>query len=301
MKYLVKKVIKGKSYYYLQYKNYTKNLGHFLPGDLKVVFHDFFRNVASREFDNFPASTGKKFRYVDLKTIEIFRYWYLTLKHEVFLEDYRDFYREFIVLFTYNSNKAEGSKTKKSEIEKINPWLKKKARTKTEIEIMDSFAAFNYAFSDQMKWNLKSIREIHRLLLQRLDPLIAGNWKDENNVAPGEDTTTDFREVSRAMSDLMDWFYREVKNGIYTPVLALKFYCKFEKIHPFIDGNGRVGRILLNAVLDKFGYSPLVFFADNKISHSAALRAFLQRRPLKMYKHFLDQFKKTYKVLKVDF
>lgn len=301
MKYLVKKVIKGKSYYYLQYKNYTKNLGHFLPGDLKGVFRDFFRNVANREFDNFPTSIKKEFRHFDLKLIENSCYWYLILGHEVFLEDYREFYREFIVLFTYNSNKTEGSKTKKNEIDKIDPWGKKKAKTKTEIEIMDSFAAFNYAFSDQMEWNLKGIREIHRLLLRRLDPVIAGNWKDENNVAPGENVTTDFKEVTKAMSDLLKWFHKEIKNEIYPPVLALKFYCKFEKIHPFLDGNGRVGRILLNAILDKFGYPPLVFFADNKVEHSTALRALLDGRSLNMYKHFLSQFKKTYKVLKINF
>lgn len=301
MKYLVKKVIKGRSYYYLQYKDYTKNLGQFLPGDLKSAFRDFFRNVANKEFDSFSSSIKKEFKYFDLKLIETSCYWYATLKHEVFQEDYLNFYREFIVLFTYNSNKSEGSKTKKSEVAKIDPWLKRKPKTKTEIEIMDSFAAFNFAFSDKMEWNLKSIRQIHKLLLNRLDPVIAGNWKDEDNVAPGDDITTDFKDVPKAMSNLMDWFYKEMKNEVYPPALALRFYCKFEKIHPFLDGNGRVGRILLNAILDKFDYPPVVFFAENKLEHSGALRAMLDNRPIKMYKHLICQFKKTYKSLKINF
>ena len=297
MKYLTKKVIKGKSYYYLQYENYTKNIGHFLPDNLKSIFVDFFRNIAVKKFEVFPAVIKKNFRYLDLQSLEKARGWYLLLKHELFEKNYHDFYRKFIVLFTYNSNKAEGSKTKKSDIEKIDPWIKRKPRTKTEIEIIDSFIAFHHAFSDNMEWNLKNIRYVHELLLEKLDPVIAGKWKSENNVDPGNDATTDFREVPQAMSDLMDWFRNELKHDVYPPMLALRFYCRFEKIHPFLDGNGRVGRILFNAILDKFGYPPIVFFAENKSEHSNAIKSFLENRSMKMYKHFLNQFKKTYKVL----
>ena len=63
MKYLTKKVIKGKSYYYLQYENYTKNIGHFLPDDLKMAFLDFFNDIASKKFELFPAILKKKFCY----------------------------------------------------------------------------------------------------------------------------------------------------------------------------------------------------------------------------------------------
>ena len=297
MKYLTKKVIKGKSYYYLQYENYTKNIGRFLPDDLKKVFMDFFRDIAVKKFENFPAAVKKEFRYLDLQRLEKAREWYLVLKHELFEKDYHNFYRKIIVLFTYNSNKAEGSKTKKSDIEKIDPWITRKPRTKTEVEIIDSFIAFHHAFSDDMEWNLKNIKYVHKLLLEKLDPVIAGRWKDENNVAPGNDATTDFRDIPKAMSDLMNWFHGELSKDIYPPILALRFYCRFEKIHPFLDGNGRVGRILFNAILDKFGYPPIVFFAENKAEHSNGLKSFLENRPMKMYKHFLSQFKKTYKVL----
>lgn len=300
MKYLTKKVIKGQSYYYLQYGNYTKNIGHFLPDDFKNVFLIFFQDVAVKEFEKFPKIVKKKFRYLDLESLEKARFWYLVFNHELFEREYHDFYRKFIVLFTYNSNKAEGSKTKKKEVEQIDPWITRKPKTKTESEVIGSFTAFNHAFSDDMTWNLKNIRYVHELLLEELDPIIAGQWKNENNVAPSNDETTDFKAVPAAMNRLMDWFSMKVKGGLYPPVLALEFYCKFEKIHPFLDGNGRVGRILLNSILNRFGYPPVVFFADNKTEHSNALKALLEARPMKMYKHFLGQFKKTYKALGYD-
>ena len=204
-----------------------------MPDNLKSVFCGFFRNIAVKKFEVFPAVIKKNFRYLDLQSLEKARGWYLLLKHELFEKNYHDFYRKFIVLFTYNSNKAEGSKTKKSDIEKIDPWITRKPRTKTEIEIIDSFIAFHHAFSDNMEWNLKNIRYVHELLLEKLDPVIAGKWKSENNVDPGNDATTDFREVPQAMSDLMDWFRNELKHDVYPPMLALRFYCRFEKFIRF--------------------------------------------------------------------
>ncbi|MBI5754687.1 Fic family protein [Candidatus Peregrinibacteria bacterium] len=297
MKYLTKKVIKGKSYYYLQYENYTKNIGHFLPDDLKSIFFTFFQEIATKKFKNFPKNIKKDFRYLNVQHVEKTKFWYLLLKHELFEREHHDFYKKFIVLFTYHSNKTEGSKTKKKDIEEMDPWTTRKPVTKTEVEILHSFMAFHHAFSDDMKWNVKNIRQVHRLLLEKLDPIIAGQWKKENNIAPSNDTTTDFREVPHAMNRLIHWLRTEMKNDTYPPMLALQFYCTFEKIHPFLDGNGRVGRILCNSILDKFGYPPVIFFTDNKTEHSSALRAFSEGRPMKMYKHFLNQLKKTYKAL----
>ncbi|MEK7547982.1 MAG: hypothetical protein AAB540_03745, partial [Patescibacteria group bacterium] len=218
MKYLTKKVIKGKSYYYLQYENYTKNIGRFLPGDLKHIFLQFFQEISDKKFDNFSSVIKKDFRYLDLQRLEKARFWHMVLKHGLFEKDYHDFYKKFIVLFTYNSNRAEGSKTKKKDVEKIDPWTYRKPKTKTELEVINSFIAFNHAFSDDMEWNLKNIRYVHELLLDDLDPSIAGQWKSENNVAPSNDETTDFKEVPHAMSRLMDWFNEEVKSYTYPPV-----------------------------------------------------------------------------------
>lgn len=298
MKYITKKVIKGRQYYYLQYNNYTKLLGHFRPVEnvLKKQLIDFFGTVAEKEYLKLDPAIKKELKYVDLKKLEIFHYLYLCLKHELFEREYYDFYSNFIKLFTYNSNKAEGSKTNYEQVKKINPYKMKKPKTRAEIEVMESFIAFSQAFANDIHWNMQDILNIHELLLDELDPLIAGRWKEENNVV-GNQLTVDYREVVGEMKKLLFWFNDQLKKDIYPPIVAVKFYCKFERIHPFLDGNGRVGRILFNAILNKFDYLPVIFFASNREEHSNAIKYFLEDRPVKMYRHYWQQCLKTYKQL----
>lgn len=296
MKYINKKVIKGKTYYYLQYKNYTKNLGEFLPPNLSNEIMEFFYKIAVKEANNLPATINNQFKYGKLNLLEKIHYLYIALNHDLLKDLHNKIFDELIRLFTYHSNRSEGSKTSKKEIDRFAKSNIKKPKTKTEQEIFNSFLAFEYALSKDMKWTMKSIKHIHELLLNGLDPVIAGKWKNENNIVSNQ-STADYRKVPERMKNLVVWLKNEFKKHIYPPELALKFYCKFEQIHPFLDGNGRVGRILLNAILHKFNYPPIIFFSENHQEHSTAIQYALGGRWWKMNKHFLEQVEKTNKVL----
>ena len=297
MKYIVRKVIKGRSYYYFQYQDHTKLVGDSLPTNLdqlKKNFGQFFKDIAKKEYFQLPDAVRQEFRFGDLNTLETLHYSHVLLYHDLFKKEFDNFYEEFIKLFTYHSNKSEGSKTTKKAIDRFASRRIRVPRTKTEKEIFNSFLAFNFAFSKEMKWNMKSIKHIHALLLNGLDPIIAGQWKKEDNVAPGNQPTISHKGVSAAMKALIAWLKAEFrKKTMYPPKLALHFYVKFEAIHPFLDGNGRVGRILLNALLKKFNYPPIIFFSENHQQHSSSIQKALEGRWDKMNKHFLEQVKKT--------
>lgn len=290
MKYITKKVIKGNEYYYFQYKNYTELIGKHLPQNLGIKLLIFFNTVGEKEFENVSKGIKEKFKYGNLKKLESLRHTYIALKHDLLSELNHKIYKQLMILFTYHSNRSEGSKTTKKEIKNFKEG--QKIKTKTDQEINNSFKAFRYSLSDEMKWNMKSIKHIHKLLLNDLDPIIAGKWKNENNTVSNQ-KTTDYKEVSKKMKELVIWLRELFKKDIYPPELALKFYCKFEKIHPFLDGNGRVGRILLNAILYKFNYPPVIFFSENHQEHCTGIQQALEGRWNKMYKHFLKQVDKT--------
>lgn len=293
MKYISKKVIHGRIYYYLQYQGYTKNLGTTLPTDLQNKLVDFFSNIGKKQYEALPELTKEKFRYGGLDELEELHAFHILLNHDLFKDKHDQFYDEFIRLFTYHSNRAEGSRVTKKEIDKFAASKIRTPKTPTEREIFNSFMAFKHAVSDEMRWNMKHIREIHGLLLNGIDPLIAGQWKKENNVAPGDQPTAAWQQVSLKMKELVNWLNDEFKKDVFPPELALKFYVRFESIHPFLDGNGRVGRILLNAILHEYNYPPVIFFSDNWQRHCDAVRKARERRWDKMHKHFLDQAKKT--------
>jgi fido (protein-threonine AMPylation protein) len=78
-------------------------------------------------------------------------------------------------------------------------------------------------------------------------------------------------EVASAMADWLSSL-----SGIATADNPIEFiaksHCSFEKIHPFLDGNGRVGRLLLNLILVRSGYPPAVIYKRDRNRYLKALR-----------------------------
>ena len=297
MRFITKKVIQNKAYYYLQYQNYFKSLGSTLPNNLKEELFSFFQGIGVDRYKKLPEEIKKEFPFGNLEKVEKLHYKYICLSNsELFQKDFSDFMNLFTVSFVFNSNRSEGSSTDKSDVNKIAASNIRAPKTKTQLEVLNSMMALKYAFNKNMPWNSKNIKAIHKLLLAGLDDkLIVGKWKNENNTAPGNQPTTDFAKVDTEMKKLFDWVNLQFKQRVYPPLLALKFYVKFESIHPFLDGNGRVGRILLNAILFKYRYMPIIFFTENHKTHTECIYQAREGRTKKLHKHFIEQAIKTYK------
>lgn len=200
-----------------------------------------------------------------------------------------------------NSNRAEGSRVTRPDIERV---LRRRIRPKTMVdrEVVNSVNALNFAFSKDFKWNLKSIKTLHRKLFHDIQPDIAGNFKKEDNIAGGNfrglvTQTTPWREVPREMKRLLGWFKDERKKQVYPPITALRFHFRFEAIHPFLEGNGRVGRILLNAFLIENSFMPVIFFSQNHRSYCNAISKARQDHEMNLAKHFVDHLVKTHRAI----
>lgn len=300
MLFVTRKVINGRTYFYLQYKTYSKCIGEHMPEDIKDLLIDFFTRIGGKPISTVEPSTMKAFSPKKPDEIEKARLLFTLVSSNIlFTKEYAHFLQEFIIQFAFNSNRSEGSRTKRSEFEKIALGGIRKPKNRTEREVLNSLAAVKFAFSGDMKWNMSSIRRVHSLLLNELDdPLIVGKWKNESNVAPGNQPTVSPDRVKEEVRKLLEWF-KKSKKKIYPPLLAIEFYIRFESIHPFLDGNGRVGRILLNAILFHSNYCPVVFFSENHRAHCHAITRALEGRPKKFRHHFIDQAKKTFDSVKM--
>jgi len=71
--------------------------------------------------------------------------------------------------------------------------------------------------------------------------------------------------------DLLLKWYNENKGKLHPFVLATIFHHKFEKVHPFFDGNGRTGRMLMNYILINAGCPPIVIYKKNRNEYLDAL------------------------------
>lgn len=80
-------------------------------------------------------------------------------------------------------------------------------------------------------------------------------------------------ETPALMHDLLNWYREKITNKETNPILlAAEFHYKFIRIHPFDDGNGRVARILMNFILLKAGYPPVIIKTNDKENYYSVLQ-----------------------------
>jgi len=276
-------------------------VGKELSKDPADLLKSFFLYVSEEIYKLYWKPNEEKMNYFPPKGIyyaEKHKLDFLLLNHHLFRKDYDLFKTLFCILFILNSNRSEGSKVTREDIELIIKG-KKKPRTAIDIEIINSFKAFDFAVN-KMKLTLRDIKKLHFLLLDNLH-VEAGQFKHNNNIIGSGMTeasiTSDWRNVESDLKALLDRFNYQLERKEYLPKTILEFHTGFEKIHPFADGNGRTGRIILNAMLIKTGYYPVIFFSENHMRYSNAIAKSILGNPKHLAKHFVESLKKTSKAI----
>ena len=79
--------------------------------------------------------------------------------------------------------------------------------------------------------------------------------------------------IEEELEDLIDRYYEQLDNGVHPFEAAVMFHYDFEMIHPFTDGNGRVGREIFNYMLKKCGYPRLLFFGAERPKYIQSLKS----------------------------
>ncbi len=168
----------------------------------------------------------------------------------------KQYYEWFVTEFTYNTNAIEGSTlslldTKLILQEKIVP----KDKSLREInEVQNHKDAFDYMMPYKDSLTKKFILTLHKKLMHNILWKQAGVFRD----IPVRITGVEKRpprpsHVPIEFKKLMIWYAHNKKR--YHPVaVSSYFHVVFESIHPFRDGNGRVGRLILNFMLKNSGF-----------------------------------------------
>ena len=207
----------------------------------------------------------------------------------------------FSELFTYNTNAIEGSELSSKEVKEVleeDKWPKK-----SKSDIAETYGvndAISLIRTTKEHISLDLMREIHRIVFKNSKDF-AGNFRK-----PGEEVVVMGRmgnivhegapqsRVIALLNELVDWYHIH-KSKYPTLLLAAGVHNQFENIHPFRDGNGRVGRILLNNILIKHGFPPMNIDFTNRAEYYASLQEYEKNHNLKPT---LDLFMKEYKALK---
>jgi len=105
-------------------------------------------------------------------------------------------------------------------------------------------------------------RQLHSLILRGVDDEHAGEWRKVPVAISGSrHVPPSPSDVAPMMRDLFDWYDGEGAR-LHPVERAARFHHRFVYIHPFVDGNGRTARLLMNLILMSQGYPPAVIKAD---------------------------------------
>lgn len=188
---------------------------------------------------------------------------------------------KFKEAFTYDTNAIEGSLVEAKEVGDI---LRKRRwpddRSKEDIsETYGVAEAVDYIRETEEHVSLKLVKELHKIVFKNSKPF-AGKFREKNVEVVVADAYGNVvhrgapsQQVEKLLKELVRWYNQNKKR--YSPmVLAAVVHNQFENIHPFQDGNGRVGRLLLNNVLLKHNLPPLNIEMRNRTQYYAALQAY---------------------------
>lgn len=185
-----------------------------------------------------------------------------VLKHEKSNSIKSGIYNKIQVDFAFNSNHLEGSKLSHDQTRYIFETRTvgtEPARVEDIIETVNHFRCFDYiidTFGQPITEDY--IKELHRILKsgtyssENSDAVIGDYKKYPNHV--GDIDTSAPKNVQRDISKLLN-SYEASETGLYK---IIDFHAEFEKIHPFYDGNGRVGRLLMFKECLRYNIVPFV-------------------------------------------
>lgn len=190
-------------------------------------------------------------------------------------------YHKTQINLAYNSNKIEGSKLTEEQTRYIfetkTIGFKDQEAVPVDdiIEATNHFVAFDYLLEtvhNPLTNNI--IKEFHRILKSELDArkewFNVGDWKKLPNEVGGS-TTTLPQNVENEMVELNNW-YNSLSKIEFEDIVT--YHHKFEKIHPFQDGNGRVGRLLLFRECLRNNIIPFIIDNEHKQFYYRGLREY---------------------------
>ena len=296
------KKIKGKKYKYI-----VKSIR--LPNKKVIPLERLYKKNNNNKLEKFfeEKEIKENYKYVlkrfksdyiftedELKKIEKIKYEYKKILKNLTKTSLKDLFDRFTANFTYESNALEGnSLTLKDVAIVMFENIAIKGKDLREIyETRNSRKVVELILKNKFDITHSDIIKMHKILVKDIDAQ-AGYKKFPNIIVGKNIQTTPPEKVFGEMNKLIRW-YEINKDKIHPIRLAAIFHGKFEQIHPFEDGNGRIGRFIISLILIKSKYPPLIIRKSQRISYIDALEAFDNKHSTKLERFLLEKFKETY-------
>lgn len=184
----------------------------------------------------------------------------------------------------YNSNKIEGSTLTEEQTaslfeDGVLPRSDDFYRAKDVEEMNGHFLMFNKMLDTlTLPLTQELIKQFHYELKSgvfedRANGYAIGEYKQRPNMVHIYPTTKP-AEVAAAMTELLNWYHTQLSDGTIGIAVLAEFHARYECIHPFQDGNGRTGRLILFRECLKNNITPFIIEDKNRNEYVSALKEY---------------------------
>ena len=191
------------------------------------------------------------------------------------LKQTRDYYR---VGLTWSSNAIEGNTLTESETKVLlEDGLTVGGKPLRDVyEAVGHGAAYDYMFSLMKNGSVSvdDILQLHKLFYQSIDAENAGSFRKIPIFVSGSDHVFPAPEEVKPEMDRLGVWMKEEREQYHPVEFAALLHLRFVTIHPFIDGNGRTARLLLNLALIQRGYLPVIVPPILKLDYNGFIRRY---------------------------
>lgn len=308
MVYLTKKTINGKVYTYLmksirlpggKVKTIQKLVKHpnTPEASLEKQYHDYFIQKEKELHTDFAVGkykTDSLFSKEEMEKIESIKVGYKYVTKKLTQNQIREAFNRFVANFTYESNAIEGCSLTLKDVNIVMfDNLTIQGKSLREIyETRNSRRVMDLILKKKFRVCHEDILRMHRILVKDTDTEI-GYKKVPNFLVGKRVKTTPPEKVYAEMTKLID--FCNSSRDMHPLMLSALAHGKFEQIHPFEDGNGRVGRFLVNVILVNNGYPPLIIRKTTRESYLHALEDYDGGYAGTLKRFFLEKYKETFR------
>lgn len=184
----------------------------------------------------------------------------------------REILKNFLIEYAFNTTSIEGNTINLEQARNLlMEGLTPENKTLREIyDLQNTEKVFFDLSNSKEDLSQEFIIKVHDSLLENIDAR-KGYRRTDIRVIRSNFDATPAVYVKTDMDLLIKW-YNQNRTKLHPLVLGILFHHKFEKVHPFADGNGRTGRMILNHILMKNNYPPLIIQKKTRAGYLEVLR-----------------------------
>ena len=183
--------------------------------------------------------------------------------------------KDFLVRYTYNTNAIEGNRLtlRQTALVLSDRIAPEGTRADDVIEALNAMDAWNFIKAYKNRLNKKYACKIQYELTKNTSCRIQGDYRNsEVRIGGSKHIPPKPSEVPKLLEGLFSQFYSERK-AIHPIELAAFIHNRFVNIHPFTDGNGRTARLLMNWILIRNKFPPVIIEVSNKEQYYSVIEA----------------------------